>query len=171
MQLLKEESWTKASRHKIKLLLFHGNNNLTLHSESQRMRHASASFVSLQMVMDAQFYGQHLSVYCFTCESFHNVPFADVRMFRDHCRLVQIQKVLYKLKFQWSEVLHLIKFMKHFCGNLAHYLPFFSSFCVWGVLLLDHNSSCSSSKQLMVLYSGYWSYWSIMSRCYWSSVS
>ena len=30
--------------------------------------------------------------------------FADVKMFRDHRRLLQIQKVLHKLKFQLSEV-------------------------------------------------------------------
>ena len=36
---------------------------------------------------------------------------------------------------------------------------------------LTGSGQLSSLRQLMVLYSGYWSDWSIMSRCYWSPLN
>ena len=48
MQFLKKESSAKVSCDEVILSLFHGNNELTLHSESQRILHASASFVSCE---------------------------------------------------------------------------------------------------------------------------
>ena len=41
----------KASNNEVKLSLYHGNNKVTLNSESQRTWHASTSFVSPQIVM------------------------------------------------------------------------------------------------------------------------
>ena len=48
MQFLKKESSAKVSRDEVILSLFHGNNELTLHSESQRVWRPSASFVSCE---------------------------------------------------------------------------------------------------------------------------
>ena len=48
MQFLKKQSSAKVSRDEVIKSLFHGNNELTLHSESQRISPSSAYFVSCE---------------------------------------------------------------------------------------------------------------------------
>ena len=56
----------KASNNEVKLSLYHGNNKVTLNSESQRTWHASTSFVSPQIVMGSMILQPTLNL-------FHNV--------------------------------------------------------------------------------------------------